>query len=243
MSDTKELEIKKPAYLANANPLDNDCPVQQEDIRVPSIVISQPASKALVDGDEAYIDGLKAGQFYNSSSRKIYGKTMRVQFIHYFKMFNVFKGTPAAPEWVESLSEPEFLKLRSREFREIGIMTPDKPDCFIKETWRFVVNLSDDNTMDFVFLNFKPGGISDAKIWVNQMYEAFKKGEDVLSIEWELNTYSKESKTANASSYQVEGSRIKRVGFVDEARFNKAHSIRNDIKVSQAQLMGEHQEY
>lgn len=237
MSDTKELEIKKPAYLANANPLDNDCPVQQEDIRVPSIVISQPASKALVDGDDAYIDGLKMGQFYNSSSRKVYGKTLKLQFIHYFKQFNVFRGTPAAPEWVETLSEPEFLKLQNREFRDIGIMTPSKPDCFIKENWRFIVNLSDDSTMDFVSLNFKPGGISDAKAWVNQMYEIFKKGEDVLSIEWEINTYSKESKTANASSYQVEGSKIKRVGFVDELRFNKAHSIRNDIKASQASLM------
>lgn len=238
-----EIEVQKPSYLSNLNPLDAECPVQQEDIRVASVVIAQPQSTALNEENAAYIDGLKAGQFYNSSNREVYGKVIKLQFIHYFKMFNVFKGTQANPEWVESLPESEFLKLRSREFRDIGIMTPDKPDCFIKETWRFVVNLTADDGTDFMFLNFKPGGISDAKMWVNAMYEIFKKGEDVLSIEWEINTYSKESKTANATSYQVDGAKIKRVGFVTQERYNKALRVRNDIKKSQAGLMTEHQEY
>jgi len=240
---SNEIEVKKPSYLSNINPLDSECPVQQEDIRVASLVIAHPAGKALIEGDAAYIVGLKAGQIYNSSSREVYGKTIRLQFIHYFKMFNVFKGTAASPEWVEALSETEFLKLPNREFRDVGVMTPAKPDCFIKETWRFVVNVSADTTTDFMFLNFKPGGITDAKMWANSMYEAFKKGEDVKTIEWELTTYNKPSKTANASSWQIDGQNIKRVGYVDEARYNKAVSVYNDIKKSQASLMGDHQEY
>jgi hypothetical protein len=243
MSDTKDIELKRPSYLANLNPIDNELPVQQEDIRVPSIVIAQPAGSALKEDDPAYIDGLKAGQFYNGQDRSVYGKTLRVQFIHYFKVFNVFKGTPQNPEWQEALPESEFLRLKSRVFQDHGIMTPDKPDCFIKETWRFVVALPSDEAIDFAFLNVKPGGISDAKAWVNAMYTRFKKGEDVLSLIWEMNTYSKESKTANASSYQIEGSKIKVVGYVEQDQYEKAVRIRDQIKKSQASLLGADGDY
>ena len=243
MSEMKDIELVRPSYLANLNPIDRETPVQQEDIRVPSIVIAQPAGSALKEEDPGYIDGLKAGQFYNGQDRSIYGKVALFQFIHYYKVFNVFKGTPQSPDWVESLPESEFMKLKNRVFQEHGVMTPDKPDCFIKETWRFVVAPQVDDTIDFAFLNVKPGGISDAKLWVNAMYSRFKKGEDVLTLIWEIPTYSKESKTANATSYQIDGNKIKVVGYVDQAKYEKAVRIRDQIKKLQAQFLGSDGEY
>lgn len=243
MSESKDIELLKPSYLANLNPLDLDSPVQQEDIRVPSIVIAQPAGSAMKEEDPGYIEGLKAGQFYNGQDRSIYGKVIQVQFIHYFKVFNVFKGTAQNPEWIESLPEHEFTKLRNRVFQDAGIMTPDKPDCFIKETWRFVIAPRADDSIEFAFLNVKPGGITDARTWVGLMYNRFRKGEDVLSMIWEIPTYSKESKTANASSYQIDGAKIKVVGYVDQAQYEKAVRIRDQIKKSQAQLLGGDGEY
>jgi hypothetical protein len=237
MKRMSDLELRKPSYLANLNPLDTECPVQQEDIKVPSIIISQPASVVLKEEDPAYIDGLKAGQFYNKESQKIYGKSMRLQFIHYFKVFNVYKGTPQSPEWVEALPESEFIKLPNMEFRDFGVMTPAKPDMFIKKNWRFVVANPDEPETDFMFFNVKPGGISDAKMWVNTMYKMFKQGVDVLSIVWEMNTYSKASKTSNASSYQIEGSKIKQVGFATDEAYHKAVRIRDEIKKSQNNLI------
>lgn len=245
MSDTKELELKKPSYLQNQNPLEMECPVDQEDIKVPFIVIAQPLGTALKEDDPGYIEGCKPGYFFNSTTRATYGKSIRLQFIHYFKVFNVYKGTPQAPEWVEALSEADFNKLPNRQFiKDMGaIMTPGKPDMFIKENWRFVVALPDDDTFDFSFMVVKPGGIQEAKTWVNQMYEQFKRGVDVLSIIWEVPTFSKQSKTVNSSSYQIDANKIKAVGFVDEEAFAKAKRIKEQIKASMAQHMAGGDDY
>jgi hypothetical protein len=127
--------------------------------------------------------------------------------------------------------------------KKVGFMTPEKPDMFIKETWRFTIAMPDYPDVDFAFLNFKPGGISDAKAWVNAMYTRFKKGEDVLTLIWEANTYSKDSNTSNSSSYQIEGSKIKVVGYVEQAQYEKAVRIRDQIKKSQASLFGADGDY
>ena len=238
-------ELKKPTYLQNQNPLDMECPVDPDDIKVPFIVIAQPLGSVMKEDDPGYIDGCKAGYFYNSSTRNVYGKSVKLQFIHYFKVFNVYKGTPQAPEWVEALSESDFEKLPNRQFvKDVGgVMTPGKPDMFIKENWRFVVALPDDDTFDFMFMTVKPGGIQEAKIWVNQMYEQFKKGTNVLSLVWDIPTFSKQSKTVSATSYQMDSSKIKPVGFVTEEAFNKAVRIRDQIKASIASHLSGGEEY
>ena len=183
-----EIATVKPAYLSNLNPLDNECPVGMEDIKIPSIVLAQPASKAMVETDPGYIDGLRPGQFYNSVTREVYGKSVKVQFVHYFKTYQVFKGE----EWQEALPEAEFKKLRNVQFdKKNGFLTPDKPDCFIRENWRIVLMLPEYNSFDFVFLNVKPGGIGVAKQWVNQMFAKFQNGEPINAIVWEINSYLK----------------------------------------------------
>lgn len=225
-----EIATVKPAYLSNLNPLDNECPVGMEDIKIPSIVLAQPASKAMVETDPGYIDGLRPGQFYNSVTREVYGKSVKVQFVHYFKTYQVFKGE----EWQEALPEAEFKKLRNVQFdKKNGFLTPDKPDCFIRENWRIVLMLPEYNSFDFVFLNVKPGGIGEAKQWVNQMFAKFQNGEPINAIVWEINSYLKQSSTSNNPSYQIEGARIKAVGYVGQEQYEKAIKIKDQIKASQ----------
>ena len=233
MSESKELALKEPDYLANINPLDNESPAAQDDIKVPNIIIAQPNGSCMKDGDPGFIDGIRAGQFYNNVTREVLGKVITRQFIHYFKVYNIYKGTPASPEWVGAVPEADFLKLRNRQFnKDVGIMTTDLPDQFIKENWRFVLS---DDSFDFSFMNIKPGGIQEAKNWVNMMQSYFSKGKDVMTFEWEIPTFLKASKTTNNSSYQIDGSHIKHVGYVSEAQYQKAKRIKEEIKRSQDQ--------
>ena len=238
-----DLMLKKPDYLANVNPMDNVCPIEMEDVKVPILVLAQVASKALQESDPGYIIGLKAGQFYNSVTREIYDKSLKLQFIHYFKTYQVFEGKQNG-EWKEALSEDEFKRLRNVQFDKInGFLSPDKPDSYIKENWRFVVSVIGDDSFDFVFMNVKPGGIGEAKFWVNQMFAKFQKGELVNAIIWEVSSYMKESKTSNASSFQIEGSKIRAVGYVDQSQYEKAVKIKDDIKMSQANHIVTGEEY
>lgn len=49
--------------------------IEQSDLRLPFLSLAQKTSKAVDETDDAYIDGLKFGQMYNSETKEIYGGT------------------------------------------------------------------------------------------------------------------------------------------------------------------------
>ena len=222
-----ELELVKPSYLANINPLENENPVEMGDVKKPYLVIAQSNSKALLEDDPGYIDGLKPGYFYNSSNRKVYGKNVTLQFIHYFKSYNIYKGE----EWKESIPENVFVTLRNRVFDpKVGITTTDYPDCNIKESWIFVVKVIEDDEFDFVFFSIKAGGISDAKNWLSKIQNIYRRGGASESVLWNVTTYLKESKVVSSKSYQIDGEKVVQSGFVDERTYKNAKIIKDQLK-------------
>lgn len=48
--------------------------ITSEDLRLPYLSIAQKTSKAIDETDDAYIDGLKLGELYNSETKEIYGR-------------------------------------------------------------------------------------------------------------------------------------------------------------------------
>jgi hypothetical protein len=49
--------------------------IETSDLRLPFLALAQKTTKAIDETDDAYIDGLKFGDLYNSETREIYGKT------------------------------------------------------------------------------------------------------------------------------------------------------------------------
>jgi len=47
--------------------------IEQSDLRLPFLSLAQKTSKAVDETDDAYIEGLKFGQMYNSETKEIYG--------------------------------------------------------------------------------------------------------------------------------------------------------------------------
>ena len=64
-----------PDWMKNAH-------VEQEfdssELQFPNLIIAQTNSKALIRGHEAFIEGLKAGDMYNSLTREVYGDKVKV---------------------------------------------------------------------------------------------------------------------------------------------------------------------
>lgn len=48
--------------------------ITSEDMRLPFLVLTQKTSKAVDETDDAYVEGLKFGEMYNSETKEIYGK-------------------------------------------------------------------------------------------------------------------------------------------------------------------------
>lgn len=49
--------------------------IESSDLRLPFLSLAQKTSKAVDETDDAYIEGLKFGDLYNSETKEIYGKT------------------------------------------------------------------------------------------------------------------------------------------------------------------------
>lgn len=235
---SNEVTVQKPAYIANLNPLEADFQPDIADIKVPNIILAQPASDVLKEENDGYIDGLKAGQFYNSSTRQVYGKILHLIYVHHFKVFPVYKMNGQIREYQETLSQAQFdaLKGKCRPQDGYGTMSVDKPDCIIGEHWKFVVINADDASFDFMFLTIKEGGLSDARMWYNKIFSAWKgnptagiEGKHPFTVVWELNPYLKESKTSSSTSYQLNGNGIKEIGWATEEQYNRAIKTKDSI--------------
>lgn len=59
--------------------------VTSEDVIVPRVALCQSNSFERKKGHAKFIDGLEEGQFFNTATKEIYGESLRVINVHYFK--------------------------------------------------------------------------------------------------------------------------------------------------------------
>ena len=80
MQEIPEYLRPKPgaARLGNEN-------VTNEDVIVPRIALAQSNSFELKKSHAKYIEGLEAGQFFNTATKEVYGAALRVVNVHYFR--------------------------------------------------------------------------------------------------------------------------------------------------------------
>jgi hypothetical protein len=72
------LKPKPGVRLGNEN-------VTSEDVIVPRIALAQSNSFELKKSHAKYIEGLEQGEFFNTATKEIYGKALRVINVHYFR--------------------------------------------------------------------------------------------------------------------------------------------------------------
>lgn len=75
----------------------------------PRINLAQNSSKALIQGDEKFIDGLRAGEFYNDAAEKSYGNTFDAVILMAFP--NVTRWGDGIGNFESAMTTAEFKKI------------------------------------------------------------------------------------------------------------------------------------
>jgi hypothetical protein len=219
--------------VTKATPFPLDIPKEFEDAgfegadsdayAIPFLRILQSNSPQVNEDEESYIDGAKPGMFFNTVSRKVYGKEVKVIPIRYKRDFvewrpdrGGFAGNHGAdPSLLEECTRNE----RNQDVLPNGNVLQDTRNHFV-----MIADSIEDGPMVF---SLTSTGIRHSKNWMSSMValrlENGKKPPMFYSI-WELRTVineNDEGKWYQVGSKSMTG--IKWMSWLEtEAQYNAA---------------------
>lgn len=129
--------------------------------------IAQRTTKAILEGTENYIEGLKAGMFFNSLDGTVYGKTVKVSVIKFFRSFSEHQDEKDK-KFIRALSD-EGVKPYLNAYGGISKDVKTTEGNLIKEQYNYMVLLPDHPDAGMVRLAVSPGGFMSAKAWNTQI--------------------------------------------------------------------------
>ena len=193
-TEVATLDVAVPAYLQASANLGNQ-EVRAEDLEIPRISLVQQSSKCIDPNHKSYVEGVKVGQFLNSTTGDFYDELLCVN-LKFETRYVVWKGQEAGGgkfgefgsrhEAMENIAADQFMS-------EIA-----KESCRIDETHRhllWIIN-SETNELDQIpyILDFANSKMRVSRSWNSNI--ALKQ-YDRFSHVWKLTSTS-ESKGSNS---------------------------------------------
>lgn len=199
--------------------------IGQEDISTPYLKVAQALSPELDKEEDAYIEALEVGMFFNSLTSKVYGREINLIPVHYEK------------SWMEWKPDRGGLVGKHEPFS----IQVDKTD-FSK--WKYGNNIISDTLMFYCFVEghmedgplvyaLTGSGIRHGKNWNTQiMMTKLPSGSRApyFSSVWKLNTTKQ--KNEQGTWYQIGGkkSNIVRSRFITSKEYTELIApIREDL--------------
>jgi hypothetical protein len=133
--------------------------VGREDVLIPRLCVAQALSPQLKKSNEAYMPDLEPGQFFNSVNGQIYGESVRVIPLSFFKTFIEFKPINDGGGIVKMYAPGQVPPLADMAF------TDGKQPKVTEFKNRFGLILKDDGTVEPIVVSFKSTGLKAAKRW------------------------------------------------------------------------------
>lgn len=180
-----------------------------EDVTMGWLRIAAKNTDAANEDSKDYIQGLKPGLFFNSLTKKVYGKTVKMIVLKYFKTFS--EHTPGqSGEFVRAVSQKEVTHLPESARSGGHFSLPN--GNIVKEQANYLVLLPDFPDDGIVRLPFGVGSYKHVKNWNGQLM----KTPAIWSGIWEVSSALTTSK--GGQSYYSIGSEnttnVIRSGFI-----------------------------
>lgn len=187
--------------------VDNDC------ITIPFLKIAQSGTEETKKGSSKRIEGLEAGMFFCPATRKVYGESVNLIILRFYRQYIVYDSKetnakflgPMSPEHFRSVIEPYATRERSYHLDSEGHRYVD--------TRNFIVLVAGHYEDGPMLLSLSSTGISPSKKWLTQAQNVRAQDGRVAPI-WAnvWNVAAGYFDNDAGSYYQI--SKVDRLGFV-----------------------------
>lgn len=181
--------------------------VSSNDMVIQRLRVSQKMSKEVDAGDPKYIDGLKAGQFFNSVTHKIYGDSIDLIVAGYLPVIE--RWGQGEGDFKGNIDPLEYAKikptLKDGKNKNGKIVPMDAEGCTYRETRLFFVLDADEPDSGIMLFSLYSTGYAPAGAWLTMMRNAIKGKDDkgnsipakMFEVVWKLSLgrYEKDGNT------------------------------------------------
>jgi len=143
--------------------------LSQDELELPFLRVAQKGSPQVDEDKPEFIEGLKAGQYFNTVSGAIYGDTLIVQVHGYFHNYTIWKGEKGNGEFSGTMTTDEF-----REFERSNKLERDGGDMvqFVEgeqfrytDTHNFIISAPEHEEDGIMIYPLSSTGCKAAKKW------------------------------------------------------------------------------
>jgi len=209
--------------------------LSKDDLQIPMLKIAQKGSPQ-VDPDQAeYIEGLKPGMYFSTATGTVFGESIKIQSLVYFRNFVIWQGEKGQGEYKGTLSVEEF-EAMEKELASAGTPLVRDSGDFVHagageegkelrytDTRNFAVVLPEFMSEGMMVYPMSSTGIKPSKIWNSKNRSRRRNGQPVKrhATIWELTTDG--FKKDNYSWKQV--STINPLGWANAELFTAAEAL------------------
>jgi len=171
----------------------------QDSFAVPFLRILQQNSPQLLEESDAYLDGAKAGHFFNTLTGDVYGKTVQVINCHFGRDF--IEWRPDRGGFVMSHGDDERIRQRIVEVSEKNEQIMDNGNV-LQESRNHFILLPDRLEEGPMIFSLVSTGIRHSKRWMSMMRRLVnpvtkKVNNPIFLGVWELSTVLNEGDEGN----------------------------------------------
>lgn len=179
-----------------------------DDISMPWLRIAAKNTDAAIEGSTDYIDGLKPGYFFNTLSKKVYGNSLKLIALRYFKSYAEHTAAQDG-DFVRTVPASEVAKLT-----RVGTNYPLAGGHVVKESLNYLVALPEDPEAGILRFSLGPGAYKHVKNWNALMLSA---KAPMWAVVWEVGTALSTSADGSYKFFSIgsDNTLVKRVGFLD----------------------------
>jgi hypothetical protein len=195
-----------------------------EDISMSWLAIAAKNTDAANEDSKDYIQGLKPGFFYVRNLSRVYGKSVKLVALKYFKSYAEY--TPGDDKtFVRSVTQSE-----AKSLVRVGSIYPLANGNVVKEAFNFLVVIPEDPEAGILRLQLGAGAFKHVKNWLTLMVNGKLP---IWAPIWEVTTALMTSNDGKNTYYSIgaETTQVKRVGFIPD-------SIKADILSAFEQAQG-----
>jgi hypothetical protein len=156
------------------------------DVTIPRLALCQSSTPARKKGNELYIEGLQEGDLFNSLTKQIYGDSVIVTPLFFFKTRIMFKPLDQGGGIICQAADGRSCQLNHGGACLHGGFGPggEKPEC--NEFFNYAALLHQaDGSIDQIVLSFKSTALKKAKDWNSEMRQTKRP---MYACRWMIST-------------------------------------------------------
>ena len=189
--------------------VDNDC------ITIPFLKIAQSGTDEAKKGSPKYISGLEAGQFFCPATRKVYGDSVNLIILRFYRQYVIYESTEPDSKFMGTMSPEQFKTvIEPYATRERSYHLDSEGHRYV-DTRNFIVMAAGFVNDGPMLLSLSSTGIAPSRKWITQAQNVRDPNGRLAPIwanVWNVSTGYFDN--PSGSYYQI--SRITRMGYVGQ---------------------------